>query len=216
MIVAVDGTSASGKGTLAAKLAQYFNLEPLDTGLLYRAVALSMITAGDNLEDQEKAANHAASLDYKSMDSPRLRNSDIGVASSKIAAMKAVRLTLLDFQQNFAKNPPNGRSGTILDGRDIATVVCPEADSKIFVTANIEIRAKRRWKQLIQSDEPAIYARVLADLRERDTRDSTRRNAPLRKDSDAITIDTSYLDAEQTFEMARKYIASQNLNRQRG
>ena len=194
MIVAVDGTSASGKGTLAAKLAQHFNLEPLDTGLLYRAVALSMITAGDNLEDQEKAANHAASLDYKFMDSLRLR----------------------DFQQNFAKNPPYGRSGTILDGRDIATVVCPEADSKIFVTANIEIRAKRRWKQLIQSDEPAIYARVLEDLRERDTRDSTRQNAPLRKDSDAITIDTSHLDVEQTFEMARKYIASRDLNRQRG
>ena len=216
MIVAVDGTSASGKGTLAAKLAQHFNLEPLDTGLLYRAVALSMITAGDNLEDQEKAANHAASLDYKSMDSLRLRNSDVGVASSKIAAMRAVRLILLDFQQKLAKNPPNGRSGTILDGRDIATVVCPEADSKIFVTANIEIRAKRRWKQLIQSDEPAIYARVLEDLRERDTRDSTRQNAPLRKDSDAITIDTSHLDAEQTFEMARKYIASRDLNRQRG
>ena len=130
--------------------------------------------------------------------------------------MKAVRLILLDFQQKFARNPPNGRSGTILDGRDIATVVCPEADSKIFVTANIEIRAKRRWKQLIQSDEAAIYTHVLEELRERDTRDSTRQNAPLRKDSDAITIDTSYLDAEQTFEMARKYIASQNLNRQRG
>ena len=215
MIVAVDGTSASGKGTLAEKLAQHFNLEPLDTGLLYRAVALSMITAGDNLEDEKKATNHAASLDYTSMDSTRLRNSDIGVASSKIAAIKAVRLILLDFQQKFAKNPPNERSGTILDGRDIATVVCPEADSKIFVTANIEIRAKRRWKQLIQSDEPAIYARVLEDLRERDTRDSTRQNAPLRKDRDAITIDTSCLDAEQTFEMARKYIASRDLNRQR-
>ena len=160
MIVAVDGTSASGKGTLAAKLAQHFNLEPLDTGLLYRAVALSMITAGDNLKDQEKAANHASSLDYKSMDSPRLRSSDVGVASSKIAAMKAVRLILLDFQQTFAKNPPEGRSGTILDGRDIATVVCPEADFKIFVTANIEIRAKRRWKQLILSNEPAILSLI--------------------------------------------------------
>ena len=215
MIVAVDGTAASGKGTLVTKLAKYFNLASLDTGLLYRSVAFSMIKAGDNLKDQEKAAKHATSIDYCLMDSPRLRNSDVGAASSKIAAMKAVRLILLDFQRKFAKSPPNGKSGTILDGRDIATVVCPDADFKIFVTANIEIRAKRRWKQLIESDEPAIYARVLEDLRERDTRDSTRKNAPLLKDSDAISIDTSYLDAEKTFETARNYIASRDFNRQR-
>ena len=215
MIVAVDGTAASGKGTLVAKLAKHFNLASLDTGLLYRSVAFSMIKAGDNLKDQEKAAKHATSIDYRLIDSPRLRNSDVGVASSKIAAMTAVRLRLLDFQRKFAKNPPNGKSGTILDGRDIATVVCPDADFKIFVTANIEIRAKRRWKQLIESDEPAIYARVLKDLRERDTRDSTRQNAPLLKDSDAISIDTSYLDAEKTFETARNYIASRDFNRQR-
>ena len=215
MIVAVDGTAASGKGTLVAKLANHFNLASLDTGLLYRSVALSMIEAGDNLKDQEKAAKHATSIDYRLIDSPRLRNSDVGVASSKIAAMEAVRLKLLDFQRKFAKNPPNGKSGTILDGRDITTVVCPDADFKIFVTANIEIRAKRRWKQLIESDEPAIYARVLEDLSERDTRDSTRQNAPLLKDSDAISIDTSYLNAEQTFETARNYIASRDFNRQR-
>jgi cytidylate kinase len=129
--------------------------------------------------------------------------------------MKAVRLILLDFQRKFAKSRPNGKSGTILDGRDIATVVCPDADFKFFVTANIEIRAKRRCKQLIESDEPAIYARVLEDLSERDTRDSSRHNAPLLKDSDAISIDTSYLNAEQTFETARNYIASRDFNRQR-
>ena len=215
MIVAIDGPAASGKGTLVKNLAEYYNLEALDTGSLYRAVALSMVISGDELHDNNKALKHSLNFDFRLTQSPDLRTAQIGVAASKIALFQDVRNALYSFQRKFATNPPAGKSGTILDGRDIATVVCPEADYKIFVTAQIEIRAKRRLKELIERNEPAIYASVLDELRDRDVRDSTRKSAPLQKSTDAFTVDTTHLTADQAFQTAQKYIASGQINRQR-
>jgi len=215
MIVAIDGPAASGKGTLVANLSEYYNLEALDTGSLYRAVALSMIRSGDELQDNYKALQHSLNFDFRLTQSPDLRTAKIGVAASKIALFPDVRAALFNFQRKFATNPPAGKSGTILDGRDIATIVCPEADYKFFVTAQIEVRAKRRLKELLERNEPAIYASLLEELHARDVRDSTRESAPLEQSKDAFTIDTTHLTAEQAFEKAQNYMASENFNRQR-
>ena len=211
MIIAVDGPAAAGKGTLVSKLAKHFNLESLDTGTLYRGVALSMMNEGIDLDDEITALQYAKDLDLHLTKSSDIRSAAVGVAASKIASVKTVRTALLNFQREFAKNPPREKNGTILDGRDIATVVCPEADYKIFVTANIKIRTKRRLKELIERNEPAIYGQVMKELRERDDRDSTRSIAPLRQEKDAMIIDTSDLDTEQTFEQARVFVASKKL-----
>jgi cytidylate kinase len=211
MIIAVDGPAAAGKGTLVSKLAKHFNLESLDTGTLYRGVALSMINQGIDLDDERTALQHAIDLDLRLTKSSNIRSAAVGVAASKIASIKTVRTALLNFQREFAANPPDGKEGTILDGRDVATVVCPEADYKIFVTANIEIRTKRRLKELIERNEPAIYEQIMNELRERDDRDTSRSIAPLRQASGAMVIDTSGLDAEQAFDQARVFIASKKL-----
>ena len=211
MIIAVDGPAAAGKGTLVSKLAEYFNLASLDTGTLYRGVALSMMNKGIDINDEITALQHAKDLDLRLTKSFDIRSAAVGVAASKIASVKTVRTALLNFQREFAANPPEGKEGTILDGRDIATVVCPEADYKIFVTANIKIRTKRRLKELIERNEPAIYGQIMKELRERDDRDASRSIAPLRQASDAIVIDTSGLDAEQAFDQARVFIASKGL-----
>ena len=211
MIIAVDGPAAAGKGTLVSKLAKHFNLESLDTGTLYRGVALSMMNKGIDLDDEITAMQHAIDLDLRLTESSNIRSAAVGVAASKIASIKTVRTALLNFQREFAANPPKGKKGTILDGRDIATVVCPEADYKIFVTANIEIRTKRRLKELIERNEPAIYGQIMKELRERDDRDASRSIAPLRQASDAMVIDTSGLNAEQAFDQARVFIASKEL-----
>jgi len=206
MIIAIDGPAASGKGTVARRLAAHLNFAYLDTGSLYRAVALSVLRAGDDPSDPEVAAEHAMNLDASLTEDQEIRSARSGAAASKVAAVPAVRAALLAFQRDFAANPPGGPDGAVLDGRDIGTVVCPEAERKIFVTADVEIRATRRLKELLGRGEDAIYARVLADLRERDERDGTRADAPMRQAEDAMHLDTSHLDPDQAFERARAFV----------
>jgi cytidylate kinase len=210
MIIAIDGPAASGKGTVARRLAEHLNFAYLDTGSLYRAVALSVIRAGEDPGDAAVAARHARALDPNLTEDPAIRTAESGAAASKVAAVPKVRAALLAFQRDFAARPPNGPngpvSGAVLDGRDIGTVVCPEAERKIFVTADLEIRATRRFKELLGRGEGAIYARVLADLRERDERDGSRADAPMRRAEDAMLLDTTHLDPDQAFESARALV----------
>ena len=156
LIVAIDGPAASGKGTIAKKLAEYFNLSYLDTGILYRAVALQMLTEGMNERDIIAAKKVARQVSIATIDHTGIRAREVSDLSSKIATIPGVRQELLDRQRKFAQNPDPSKDGVILDGRDIGTVVCPEADFKIFITADLEIRAKRRWKELLQSDPTVI------------------------------------------------------------
>ena len=208
MIIAIDGPAASGKGTLARKLAAHFNYAYLDTGALYRAVALSVLRAGGDLDSAETAARHAQTLDPSLIEDPDIRNAETGAAASKVAAVPDVRAALLAFQRGFAERPPNGLAGAVLDGRDIGTVVCPDAARKIFVVADVEIRAERRFKELLGRGEAAIYARVLDDLRERDARDSSRADAPMIQADDAMLLNTSRLDPDQGFNKALAFVKS--------
>jgi cytidylate kinase len=206
MIVAVDGPAASGKGTLARRLAGHFGYAHLDTGKLYRAVGYAVLAAGGDPEDAAAATKAAKSLTLDALDDPALLGDAAAVAASKVAAIPCVRAALLRFQREFAENPPHSAAGAVLDGRDIGTVVCPEADAKLFVTADLAVRAERRHKELIGRGEPSIYARVLQDLKERDARDSNRAVAPLRPARDAKILDTSALDADAAFAAALDYI----------
>jgi cytidylate kinase len=206
MIVAVDGPAASGKGTLARRLAGHLGYAHLDTGKLYRAVGYAVLAAGGDPEDAAAATKAAKSLTFEALDDPALLGDAAAVAASKVAAIPCVRAALLRFQRDFAENPPHGAAGAVLDGRDIGTVVCPEADAKLFVTADLAVRAERRHKELIGRGEPSIYARVLQDLTERDARDSNRAVAPLRPARDAKILDTSALDADAAFAAALAYI----------
>ena len=189
MIVAIDGPAASGKGTIAKKLAEYFNLSYLDTGILYRAVALQMLTKGMNEKDSQSAEKVARQVSIASIDHTGIRTQAVSDLASKIAAIPGVRQELLDRQRRFAQNPDPGKDGAILDGRDIGTVVCPHADFKIFIIAELEIRSKRRWKELLQSDPTVIYCEVLEEMRSRDERDTNRKDAPLAVTSGALVID---------------------------
>jgi cytidylate kinase len=206
-IVAIDGPSASGKGTLARRLAEHFGLAHLDTGKLYRAVALAVLDAGADPADPGAATKAAQNLDISRLADPRLSQEDVARASSIVAAIPAVRAALLDLQRGFAHHPPPPAQGAILDGRDIGTVVCPDATVKLFITASAESRADRRVKELRERGVAAIYEAVLQDMRERDARDSERRVAPLSAASDAVAIDTTLLDADQVFEQASNLIA---------
>jgi len=206
MIIAIDGPAASGKGTVARRIAAHLNYAYLDTGSLYRAVALSVLRGGGDPGDADIAAEHAQNLDPALTEDPEIRSAESGAAASKVAAVPAVRAALLAFQRDFASNPPGGLAGAVLDGRDIGTVVCPEAARKIFVIADVEIRATRRFKELLGRGEAAIYPRVLADLRERDERDGSRADAPMRQAEDAMQLDTSHLDPDQAFESARAFV----------
>jgi cytidylate kinase len=206
MIVAVDGPAASGKGTLARRLAAHLGYAHLDTGKLYRAVGHAVLSAGGDPEDAAAAIRAAKALTAEALDDPALLGDTAAAAASKVAAIPGVRTALLKFQQAFAANPPGGAAGAVLDGRDIGTVVCPEAEAKLFVTADVAIRAERRHKELIGRGETSIYARVLQDLKERDARDSNRAVAPLRAARDAKILDTSALDPDAVFAAALAYI----------
>jgi cytidylate kinase len=206
-VIAIDGPSASGKGTLARRLAQHFGLAHLDTGKLYRATGLAVLDAGGNPADAAAASKAAKALDISHLVDPRLLQEDVSRASSVVAALPAVRAALLSFQRRFAHHPPAPAKGAVLDGRDIGTVVCPDADLKLFITASPESRAERRVKELRERGAAAIYDAVLQDMRERDARDSERRVAPLSVAPDAVTIDTTLLDADQVFEQASDLIA---------
>jgi CMP/dCMP kinase len=206
MIIAVDGPAASGKGTLARRLARHFGYAHLDTGKLYRAVGQAVVSAGEDPDDPAAAVRAAKALRPEALDDPALGSDTAAVAASKVAAIPCVRAALLKFQQDFAHSPPNGAPGAVIDGRDIGTVVCPDAEIKLFVTADMATRAGRRHKELIGRGETIIYARVLQDLKERDARDSNRAVAPLRPARDAKTLDTSQLDPDAAFAAALAYI----------
>ncbi|MDQ7248723.1 (d)CMP kinase [Dongia sedimenti] len=205
LTIAIDGPAAAGKGTLARRLAAAYNLAYLDSGSLYRGTALSLLRSG--LEPAEPAAVAAArGLKPELLADPEIRAEATGKLASQVAAIPAVRAALLDWQRGFAQHPPEGKRGAVLDGRDIGTVVLPDAMVKLFITASDEARAMRRFKELQAKGETAIYARVLEDMRERDARDTARSTAPMRPAEDALIIDTSAFDADQVFRQAKDHI----------
>ncbi len=199
LVIAIDGPAASGKGTLARRLAAHYGFPHLDTGLLYRAVACALLDEGLPLDDIEAAVAAARGLSLTDFDEMRLRARDMGEAASVVAAMPPVRAALIDIQRSFAARP----EGAVLDGRDIGTVICPDATVKIFVTASPETRATRRALELAGRGEEADYAAILEDVKKRDARDSGRSAAPLKPAADAVTLDTSDLDIEEAFTAAR-------------
>jgi cytidylate kinase len=210
MIIAIDGPAAAGKGTLARRLADHFDLALLDTGLLYRAVGMNLVRAGADPDDAAKAAEAARNLKPEDLEAGDLRDDAAADAASRVSAVPDVRAALLDFQRSFATEPPGGTRGAVLDGRDIGTVVCPDAESKLFVTASPEVRAERRYLELRERGLDAIHGRVLADMKERDARDSERTVSPLEPAKDAFLLDTSDLDADQVFAAALDFINGNN------
>ncbi len=210
MIIAIDGPAAAGKGTLARRLATKYGLALLDTGLLYRAVGVKVVGAGGDPEDAATATKVAQELEPRDLEAETLRSDEAAQAASKVSAIPGVRAALLQFQRDFAHHPPEGKNGTVLDGRDIGTVVCPDALAKLFVTASTEVRAHRRFKELQERELDAIYARVLEDMKERDARDSGRDVAPLEPAEDAFVLDTSDMDADAAFAAALDFVASKD------
>lgn len=198
MIVTIDGPAAAGKGTLARRLAAALGYVYLDTGAIYRAVAKSMLDAGGDPDDPGEAAAHAEALDPAMLDDPGLRGEAVGDAASRVAALPAVRTALLAFQRRVAATPP----GAVLDGRDTGTVVCPEAELKLFVTAGLEERARRRLEELRSKGETLMLPEVLAEVAARDSRDRTRLTAPLRPADDAVEIDTTGMTPDAVFQRA--------------
>lgn len=207
IVVAIDGPAAAGKGTLARRVAQDLNLAYLDTGLLYRATGFAVLQSGQDPADESAALKAAKNLRPTDMNNPDLRQDQAAQAASKVAAIQSVRDVLLDFQRNFAAQPPTGTNGVVLDGRDIGTVVCKNADAKLFVTASTEVRAQRRLKELQNRGLEAIYAQVLKDMKDRDERDSQRSAAPLKAADDAIVLDTSEMDIESVIAKAKSIIS---------
>jgi len=202
MIIAIDGPAGVGKGTLAKRLAAHFGLHHLDTGSLYRGVGRDVLAAGHNPADPGAATAAARSLDPATLADPRLRAEDVAAAASVVAAIPEVRRALLEFQRSFAHRLP----GAVLDGRDIGTVICPEAEVKLFVDARPEVRAARRWRELRGRGVAIDLAQVLAEIYERDERDRKRSAAPLAAAPDATVLDTSDLDADAVFALALKTI----------
>lgn len=193
MIIAIDGTTSSGKGTLAKRLAAHYGLPHLDTGLLYRAVGKAAIDAGIALDDEAGCAALAAEIDLKNFDERELRTAGVGAAASIVAVLGDVRRALFDLQRKFAKR----KGGAVLDGRDIGTVIAPDADVKLWVDATVEERARRRFVELSGMGEATTQAAVLLQLKERDARDSQRKDAPMKPADDAIWIDTTRMTPDE-------------------
>ena len=212
MIIAIDGPAASGKGTLGKKLAGHYGLRHLDTGLIYRAVAKALIDAGKRPDDAAAAATAARALDPTSFDEAALKVPAVGEAASVVSAIPEVRAALLDFQRKFAAQPP----GAVLDGRDIGTVICPQADVKIFVIATPEARAERRAAEYRAAGKAIDVATVLADIRKRDERDTHRAAAPLRQAPDAHLLDTTHLDISAATRAAIDIVEASRAGRRRG
>jgi cytidylate kinase len=212
IVIAVDGPAAGGKGTLARRLAAHFGYAYLDTGLIYRAVGLSLIRRNMDRADPSAALRAARDLSQEDLDDPVLRSDDVANMASQVAALPDVRAALIDYQRQFAQQPPGKAKGVVLDGRDIGTVICPDADAKIFVDASVETRANRRVKELRERGVTAIYARVLQDMKERDARDRSRSAAPMVPADDAHSLDTTNLDADAAFHEALEFITSRNLS----
>ena len=207
MIIAIDGSAASGKGTLAKRVAAEFGYDYLDTGALYRAVALSLLKAGVNSSnmDEKQAVNAASTLDLSLTQTTEIRTDEVAALASVVAAIGAVRAELLALQRSFAVTPPSGK-GAVLDGRDIGTIVLPDADIKFFIDADLDIRAERRTKELLQAGQSVMFRDVLADMKARDDRDRTRSVAPLKAADDAITIDTSKTDAAAVLALVLSHV----------
>jgi cytidylate kinase len=196
--IAVDGPAASGKGTIARALARHFGLPHLDTGALYRAVALAALRAGTALDAEPALSAQAAALDLSLLEDPALRSAATAEAASRVSALPGVRAALLSFQQGFAAQP----GGAVLDGRDIGTVIMPQASAKLFVTASPAARAQRRWLELSAAGNGATLEQVLADIAARDARDRGRATAPLVQAADAILLDTTDLDKDAAVQRA--------------
>jgi CMP/dCMP kinase len=203
MIIAIDGPSAAGKGTLARAVATHLGYHFLDTGSLYRMVGLAMINAGKPVQDVAAATGFAKTLDPAKIQDRDLRSETVAAMASEVAAIPEVRTALLEFQRQFAKREP----GAVLDGRDIGTVVCPDADLKFFVTASTQVRTLRRLEELKQLGVRSTYEAVLDDIRARDDRDANRASAPTKQANDAIMIDTSELDREEVIAAVMGVIA---------
>ncbi|EYS90891.1 cytidylate kinase [Bartonella bacilliformis str. Heidi Mejia] len=197
-VIAIDGPAASGKGTLARKIAAHYHFHHLDTGLTYRSVAHALLQQGLTYDDETSAIAHAKKLDLNILNPNLLNAHEIGEAASKIATIPAVRKILVAKQRDFIKISP----GSVLDGRDIGTVVCPDADIKFYIVANIQTRAKRRYQEILKRGRQADYQRILADLKQRDERDMTRQQSPLKSAENAHLLDTSELSIEEAFAAA--------------
>lgn len=206
MIVAIDGPAAAGKGTLASRLAAEFGYAHLDTGALYRATALRLLRGGGNAADVEAAAQAARAVSADDLQDSALRADETAQIASQIAAHPEVRAALLDLQRAFAAHPPDGAGGAVIEGRDIGTVVCPEAERKIFVAASLDVRAARRYAELVGRGVAADAAAVLADMRARDAHDRSRAASPLIPAADAYLLDTSNLDIDSAFTAARDFV----------
>ena len=212
MIIAIDGPAASGKGTLGKKLAQHYGLRHLDTGLLYRAVGKVLLDAGHSPTNSARAVAAAEALDPTRFDEPALKSPAVGEAASLVSAFPEVRGALLAFQRNFGRAAP----GAVLDGRDIGTVIFPDAEVKIFVTATAEVRAGRRAAELERAGHKVMEADVLDDIRRRDARDSQRATAPLKPADDAYLLDTTHLDIDAAFRAAIDIVEAVRAGRTRG
>ena len=204
-VIAIDGPAAAGKGTLARRVAAELGFDYLDTGLIYRAVGMNVDRAGFDPADPARAGEAARDLQPEDLQADDLRGDDAAQAASKVAAIPEVRAALLDFQRRFAACPPSGK-GAVLDGRDIGTVVCPDAGIKLYVTASAETRARRRLLELQGKGVATTFETVLDDMRQRDERDSQRAVAPLKPADDAHLLDTSDLDADAAFDAAIAFI----------
>lgn len=201
-VIAVDGPAASGKGTIASRLAVHYGLPMLDTGLLYRAVGVRLLDAGGDLDDAAAAEASARGLDLSELEKPEVRTRAAGEAASRVAVHPGVRSALFDLQRAFAGQ----QGGAVLDGRDIGTVIAPEASAKLYVTASAEVRADRRWKQLTGQGETVTFDEILADIRKRDERDGGRKDAPMTQAVDAILLDTSEMTISQAFDAALRIV----------
>jgi CMP/dCMP kinase len=209
VIITVDGPAASGKGTLAKRLAKHYGLPHLDTGLLYRGVGYLMMQGNYSLDDVAVAARIAEALDPSKLDPEKLRSDEVG--ASRVAAIPGVRAALLKLQQDFARQ----KGGAVLDGRDTGTVIAPDADVKLFVTASPEERARRRHVELAARRTPVEYCEVIADIKKRDERDSGRAIAPLKPAPDAVLLDTTQLDIEAAFRAAIEIVEAPRAGRTR-
>jgi cytidylate kinase len=198
MIIAIDGPAAAGKGTLAARLAKHYRLPYLDTGLLYRLVGRIVTERGEDPDDAAAAAIVALNIDPAQLGDPNLRGREAGEIASRVSVHTGVRAALLKFQRDFASQP----GGAVLDGRDIGTVIAPNADVKIYVTASAEVRAQRRTDELLNKGRNVRYRTILGEIKERDERDAGRRTAPLAQAPDAFLLDTSHMNPEQAFQAA--------------
>lgn len=211
MIIAIDGPAASGKGTISRRLAAHYGLRHLDTGLIYRAVAKAVLDAGQRPDDKTAAVAAARALDPSRFDEAALKAPAVGEAASIVSAIPELRAELVAFQRNFAAAPP----GAVLDGRDIGTVICPNADVKIFVTASPEVRAHRRALEFAAAGKPMDEAAVLADIRARDARDMSRATAPLKQAADAHLLDTTNMDISTAIRAAIDSVEASRVGRGR-